>query len=50
MAESVGYHRETSIGNDGTFYYPKMDLVATSMDHENIGTLDTANEDDRTAI
>jgi len=50
MAESVGYHRETSIGNDGTFYYPKMDLVATSMVHENIDTLSTANEDDRSAI
>lgn len=50
MAESVGYHKETSIGNDGTFYYPKMDLVATSMLHENIDTLSTAQEEDRNAI
>ena len=50
MAESVGYHRETSIGHDGTFYYPKMDLVATSMVHENIDTLSTANDEDRNAI
>lgn len=50
MAESVGYHKETSIGNSGTFYYPKMDLVATSMLHENIDTLSTAQEEDRAAI
>ncbi|MBS1529577.1 MAG: hypothetical protein JSU01_04675 [Bacteroidetes bacterium] len=50
MAESVGYHRETSIGNAGTFYYPKMDLVATSMLHENIDTLSTAQPEDRDAI
>jgi len=50
MAESVGYHTETSIGNAGTFYYPKMDLVATSMLHEDIATLNSANEEDRAAI
>ena len=50
MAESVGYHMETSIGNSGTFYYPKMDLVATAMVHENIDTLSTAQEEDRSAI
>jgi hypothetical protein len=50
MAESVGYHLETSIGNGGTFYYPKMDLIATAMLHEDIKTLGTAHEEDRNAI
>jgi hypothetical protein len=50
MAESVGYHRETSIGNGGTFYYPKIDLVATAMLHEDIKTLETAHDEDRNAI
>lgn len=50
MAESVGYHKETSIGNSGTFYYPKMDLVATSMLHEDIETLQTAGDEERAAI
>lgn len=50
MAESVGYHRYTTIGNNGTFYYPKMDLLATTMLHEDIGTLKSANDEDRKAI
>jgi len=50
MAESVGYHKETSIGDNGTFYYPKLDLVATSMLHEDIQTLSSANAADREAI
>ena len=50
MAESVGYHKETSIGNRGTFYYPKMDLVATAMLHQDIISLDTAQQEDRDAI
>jgi len=50
MAESVGYRKETSIGNDGTFYYPKMDLLATTMLHDNIGTLVNAQEEERSAI
>jgi len=50
MAESVGYHRETSIGNSGTFYYPKMDLLATAMLHDDIIKLRTAQEEHRNAI
>lgn len=50
MAESVGYHLENSIGNSGTFYYPKMDLLATAMLHEDIKTLSTAHDEDRNAI
>jgi hypothetical protein len=50
MAESVGYHIETSIGKNGTFYYPKLDLLATTMIHEDVKNLATANEDDKQAI
>ena len=50
MAESVGYKQETSIGNGGTFYYPKLDLVATAMVHNDIKNLSTAQEVDRKAI
>ncbi|HEY1008420.1 MAG TPA: hypothetical protein VGD92_14600, partial [Sphingobacteriaceae bacterium] len=38
MAETVGYEIETSIGNEGTFYYPKLDLLATTMLLKDVGT------------
>jgi hypothetical protein len=50
MAESVGYRKETGVGNTGTFYYPKLDLIATAMIHEDILTLSTAKQEDRDAI
>lgn len=50
MAETVGYEIETSIGNEGTFYYPKLDLLATTMLLKDVSTLARANEDDRAAI
>src|SRR6185312_2212393 len=50
MAESVGYYKLTTIGNNGTFYYPKMDLLATAMLHEDIISLDTPQQEDRDAI
>jgi hypothetical protein len=50
MAESVGYHIETSIGNNGTFYYPKLDLLATTMIHEDVGILENAYPEDKEAI
>lgn len=31
MCESAGFQIETSIGNRGTFVYPKLDLVATAL-------------------
>jgi len=31
MCESAGFEIETSIGNRGTFVYPKLDLVATAL-------------------
>lgn len=31
MCQKAGFEIETSIGNLGTFYYPKLDLIATSL-------------------
>ncbi|BAU53548.1 hypothetical protein [Mucilaginibacter gotjawali] len=39
-----------SIGNNGTFYYPKLDLVATAMILHDVSALSKAREDDRLAI
>ena len=50
LTESVGYQLETSIGNNGTFYYPKLDLVATTMILKDLDTLSTASEENRNAI
>lgn len=50
LTESVGYQLETSIGNNGTFYYPKLDLVATTMILKDINVLSSANEQNRNAI
>jgi hypothetical protein len=50
MAQSVGYRIETSIGKNGTFYYPKLDLVATTMIHEDVFTLEIADNENKEAI
>jgi len=50
LTESVGYHVETSIGNNGTFYYPKLDLVATTMILPDLNDLSTASEENLQAI
>ena len=50
MAEAVGYHIETGIGDKGTFVYPKLDLIATTMINENLITLESADESERNAI
>jgi hypothetical protein len=39
-----------SVGNNGTFYYPKLDLVATAMVLNDVTALSNAQEDDRLAI
>ncbi|MBC7399496.1 MAG: hypothetical protein H7289_06095, partial [Mucilaginibacter sp.] len=39
-----------SIGNNGTFYYPKLDLIATAMVLNDLTTLSKATENDRQAI
>jgi len=50
MAESVGYQIEKSIGNEGTFYYPKLDLLATTMIHKDVNSLSGATDPERLAI
>lgn len=48
--EAVGMELEPSIGIDGTFYYPKLDLVATTMVLKDVPTMSKAHEEDRAAI
>lgn len=50
MLKRMGCTIETKLGNNGTFYYPKMDLIATFMIIENIRDLNTATEEDRMKI
>lgn len=50
LAESVGYRIDTSVGNNGTFYYPKLDLLATAMIMRNLDTLDEADQENKDAI
>ncbi|MDB5020986.1 MAG: hypothetical protein JWQ28_2113 [Pedobacter sp.] len=39
-----------SIGNKGTFYYPKLDLIATAMILHEVSTLSGAHEEDKNMI
>ncbi len=50
MAENVGYHILRNVGNEGTFYYPKLDLVATAMLLEDVDTLKLAEPEERDSI
>ena len=50
MAESVGYVIERSVGNEGTFYYPKLDLLATTMILKDVEELDKADIPEKNAI
>lgn len=50
FAEKVGCRVLKSIGNNGTFYYPKLDLLATVVLLEDAVTLDTADESERERI
>ena len=50
MAQSVGYEIETGIGNNGTFYYPKLDLVATVLILRDLKDLSAADDENRKAI
>jgi hypothetical protein len=50
LSESVGYRLEKSIGNNGTFYYPKLDLLATTMVLKDLENLNDTNEENRKAI
>ncbi|RYE15174.1 MAG: hypothetical protein EOP34_04200 [Rickettsiales bacterium] len=48
--KSCGMELETSIGNKGTFYYPKLDLLATTMVLKDVISLVKADNDDRISI
>jgi len=50
LAENVGYEIETSVGNQGTFYYPKLDLVATFMILRDVDLLSKAVTEERDPI
>lgn len=50
LTKCVGYRHETSVGNNGTFYYPKLDLLATTMILDDVNTLALASEEDKNAI
>lgn len=43
MCEQAGFTIEKSIGNEGTFFYPKLDLIATALVVKDMGTLSTAD-------
>lgn len=46
----VGYRVLTEVGNDGTFYYPKEDLVATALVLDDPSTLKRATDENRATI
>lgn len=50
LTKSVGYRLESSVGNNGTFYYPKLDLLATTMILDDVDNLSLADEGDKNAI
>ncbi|MVN21240.1 hypothetical protein [Mucilaginibacter arboris] len=43
IALKTGFHIATFLGNEGTFYYPKEDLIATAAVIPDITTLDSAD-------
>ena len=48
--ECVGMELEGRVGNQGTFYYPKLDLLATTMVVKDVPVLSKAHEEDKVAI
>lgn len=50
MAENAGFEIAIGLGDKGTFYYPKEDLVATGMLLENSYVLDKADPEERAEI
>lgn len=50
LAERIGYRIEKHLGNQGTFYYPRLDLIATSMVNYDLENLSTASEEDKNSI
>jgi hypothetical protein len=50
MGKRVGAVVDTSLGNNGIFYYPKDDFLATAMINSDLINLPTADDEERTAI
>lgn len=50
MCLDAGFVIERSLGKDGFFNYPKLDLVATAMSIENLASMEHASEADREHI
>ncbi len=50
MGLNSGYEIETSVGDNGTFYYPKLDLIATTMILKDPEILIKAIDEERDAI
>lgn len=50
MVKNVGFEVETNIGNNGTFFYPKPDLLATLLSINDINTLKKAKNEERLGI
>ena len=50
MAENIGYEIETMVGNNGTFYYPKLDLVATFMILSDVDLLPKAAKEEYDSV
>ena len=48
--ECVGMQLEGSIGIEGTFYYPKLDLLATTMLLKDVETMANAETEDKEAV
>jgi hypothetical protein len=48
--QKIGMELVSSIGNNGTFYYPKLDLIATTMVLEDVPVLSKSDEEDKMAI
>ncbi len=45
MCQNAGFEIETTIGNQGTFYYPKLDLIATSLIIKDLKNLPFAEDE-----
>lgn len=50
MGKKLGFEVEQSLGNNGTFYYPKLDLLATVLILKNSQTLGDADEAEKSAV
>jgi len=50
MAKNVGFNIETSIGKQGTFIYPRPDLLATALIIKDLKNLNSAEENERQNI